>query len=212
MSLPPLPRIAALLSLLLGLALVGCPAAGDDDDSAAADDDDAGPDDDDAGPDDDDAGPDDDDDEPDDDDAGPDDDDSGDPLVDDDDSSQEGAVLTGNVTRSVEPVGDGIGDLHFIVLAEEPTGSGPPPEPVLFTTFPDVDLSGEGASFAYTVYGLQPRPEPYYASAVLDDNSNGGPPDAGDLISTGGDTGPASVVLDTKAGGSVDLVLDTVAQ
>ncbi len=221
MSLHTLPRFAALLALLFGLVAVGCPAdpSDDDDDSAANDndnhdDDDAGPDDDDdAAPDDDDAGPDDDDAGPDDDDAGPDDDDSGGgPGPDDDDSSAEGAVLTGNVTRSVEPTGDGIGALHIIVLAEEPTGKGPPPVPVAFTTFPAVDMSGEAASFAYTVYGLTPRPEPYWASAVLDDNNSGGPPDAGDLISTGAKSGPASVVIDTEAGATLDVVLDTVAE
>ena len=179
-----------LLLLLLGLTLLaGCPSTGDDDDSSADDDDTA----------------DDDDATADDDDATADDDDSGD----DDDSAAATASLSGVVTRSAACAEDCVAILRISILDTNPATTDP--TPLWGLDLPDVDLSADDASVPFLIEGITPRAEPYYVSALFDDNGNADPdnPDAdsGDLVVVEG-FGVPTVVMDSAAEFTLDLDLN----
>ena len=201
----------SLLLLLLALPLAGCPTDDDDsaptDDDDVADDDDTAPDDDDA-VDDDDTAPDDDDTAPDDDDAGPDDDDS---APDDDDTSVVTGSLSGDITRSADYSDDGIGDLHVIVFGTNPIAGPGKPETIATALLPAVDLTDPATVVPYAVDGIPVRVDPYWITAIFDDNGtaspSGAPSDTGDLIPTiNGD--PPTFVMDSSIGLTLDLELN----
>ena len=182
-SLVPRPEILVAMSVLLVMfALGGCPSSDDDDNDSSTGDDDTG--DDDTG--DDDTG---------DDDTG--DDDTGD----DDDSAAAQGGISGIVTRSVEPVGDGVGSVVIMLFATDFTLGPPEGGPVGGVEIDNADMSDSSAQIAYSLSDIPVRPEPYFAAVFLDDNASGtmAGPDAGDLISQG-NTGPAQLVLVDTAG------------
>ena len=63
---------------------------------------------------------------------------------------------------------------------------------------PDVDMTADTASVAYSIGGIPPRAEPYFVIAFLDDNHNAvttNPgPDKGDLVSLDGIAAPKVTV------------------
>jgi len=172
-----------LVCLLLGAA-GGCDEeAGDDDTSGAGDsagDDGAGDDDDDSAGDDDDSTPSDDDDS------------AGGPT----------ATLTGSVTRSVDLVEDGIGNLVIRVrLSSAGQGGGS----VANLTVEEVDFTDPKVGVQYEITGIPLSDEGYTVSARLDDNANGGPPDEADIRSE-----RVAVTLDTAGTHEMDLELTLV--
>ena len=119
----------------------------------------------------------------DDDSAGDDDDDD---TTDDDDDSSAGADLSGNVTRSIDPVEgqDAVGELYVTVFSETPSGESAE-NIVAEVHIPSVDLSATGAAVAYEATGLTPRKAPYFVVAFLDDDASSpiGGPNENDLRS-----------------------------
>ena len=125
------------------------------------------------------------------------------------------ATVSGSVTwDATEPPGwdgDGVGDLIIAVFATDPTG-GIPGLPVAFARFDDVDV--QQTPVAYEVTGIPPRPEPYFLSAFLDDDENGGPvpaPDQFDAVAlTPGTANTPEIVLDSPGVFPFDLVLNFI--
>ncbi|MEE2827882.1 MAG: hypothetical protein VX498_01725 [Myxococcota bacterium] len=148
------------------------------------------------GTDDDDAAPDDDDAAPDDDDAAPDDDDSG-------GQGGGGAEIVGDITRTAECAGDCLGSLYVTLMEGQP-GPGSPPVIVAATEILDADLSAAGASVSFQLGGIESRPEGFYLTAFLDDDSSGAEkgPTSGDL-----EAPPGEVLIDSDTVFEIDLVL-----
>lgn len=125
-----------------------------------------------------------------------------------------GGTLVGVVTRTAEPAAGGRGHLYVAVFTSDPVTDRMGAMNVARGIVEDVDMSAAGASVAYTVVGIPPRPEPYFVTAFLDDNgtvsatdpSNAGP-DRGDLVALEGFASPrATVASETTV--TLDLVLN----
>ncbi len=125
-----------------------------------------------------------------------------------------GGTLAGVVTRSAEPAAGGRGHLYIAVFTSDPVTDRTGAMNVARGIVEDVDMSAAGASIAYTVVGIPPRPEPYFVTAFLDDNgtvsatdpSNAGP-DRGDLVALEGFASPR-VTVASEATATLDLVLN----
>jgi hypothetical protein len=101
------------------------------------------------------------------------------------------ATMKGVVTRSVEPVNGGVGDLYVAIFDGNPqTGQG---TLVATAIIEDVDMNPPGIQVPYEVTMIPVRAESYYYTAFLDDNNtvdqsdpdNAGP-DKDDLIHVSG--------------------------
>jgi len=108
--------------------------------------------------------------------------------------------LEGTVVRSVAATEDGIGKLLISVFDSDPFQSVSVCE-VARSVVLQVNLSGEGNGFPYTVSGLPIRTEAYHVRAVFDDNGDldeSGEAAEGDLLAFLGETMafPTAVVPD----------------
>jgi len=182
-----LSNLLPLAGLLLLALPVGCTSSGfvEDDDNALI-----------VPPDDDD------DDNGDDDDLTPDDDD--DDNSDDDDGSELTATLYGTVTRGIDPIEDGMGDLIIRVRLAEGGGGGGGGA-IAVATLPDVDLSDPGSEVDYELTDIPLSDAPYSVNARLDDNNSGGPPDDVDLRSQ-----RIEITIDEEGDYDLDMVLTLV--
>jgi len=141
----------------------------------------------------------------DDDDSAGDDDDA----ADDDDDSAASAVLSGNVTRSIDPVEgqDAVGDLYVTVFSDPPSPEGAE-NIVAEVMIPAADLSAAGATIAYEATGLTTRNDPYYVVAFLDDDAStpiGGPNEndlRSDLLPVVVESGSVVFDIDLSASGA----------
>jgi len=176
--------ILLLACLLLG-GLVGCDESVEGDDDTGDDDDDAGDDDDDTADDDDSAG-----------------DDDSTPSDDDDSAGEPTATLTGSVTRSVDLVEDGIGNL---VIRVRLSSAGQAGGSVANLTVEEADFTDPKVGVQYELTGIPLSDEGYTVSARLDDNANGGPPDEADIRSE-----RVAVTLDTAGTHEMDLEMTLV--
>jgi hypothetical protein len=186
-------RLSALrVTLLLSFCLVASSCGtdpSDDDDSSVTDDDDSAP-------------PGDDDDT-----SVTDDDDSNPPGDDDDSATVEGGTIEGNVSRSVDLTGDGLGGL--LVTISDHSIVGGPPKIMAEATLADQDFSAPDATLTFTVHGIPPRPEPYQVEIFFDEDDSGGlgGPSTGDLTVSS----PVPVTVPTEDSVSISIELDTVA-
>ncbi len=111
--------------------------------------------------------------------------------------STNGASITGHVTRSAQPSGDAKGNLYVALFDQDPISHKDTAKAVGNALIAAADLAAAGASVTYSIEGVPPRPEDYYAIAFLDDNGNvdqsnpgAAGPDKGDLVSLNGVSAP----------------------
>jgi hypothetical protein len=112
-------------------------------------------------------------------------------------SSDNTASVTGHVTRSAQPSGDAKGNIYVALFDQDPIAHKDTAMSVGNALLSSADLSGTGASVMYSITGVPPRAEDYYAIAFLDDNGNvdqsnpsAAGPDKGDLVSLNGVSAP----------------------
>jgi len=122
-------------------------------------------------------------------------------------------ALVGHVTRTVEPMNGGQGDLLIAVFTKDPISDQANAMVVAQARLADVDMTSPTASIAYEVVDIPPRAEPYFVIAFLDDNhttSSTDPttarPDKGDLVSLNGIAVP-KVTVAAPGGVAHDIAL-----
>lgn len=112
-------------------------------------------------------------------------------------SADHAASVSGRVTRSAQPTGDAKGNLYIALFDQDPIAHKDTAKAVGNALLMSTDLSAQGASVTYSITGVPPRAEDYYAIAFLDDNGNvdqsnpsAAGPDKGDLVSLNGVSAP----------------------
>ncbi|MCO4746878.1 MAG: hypothetical protein KC912_18925 [Proteobacteria bacterium] len=125
-----------------------------------------------------------------------------------DSGSSSTASLSGTIDRSAEPSNGGVGHLYVVVMEENPmTGGGDALGAVIIE---NADFTSSGASYDYTISGIEPGTAEVFVTAFLDDNANADAtepgPDMGDLVSMEGVSFP-SIVIDQATAYDLDLTL-----
>lgn len=123
------------------------------------------------------------------------------------------AVLTGAVSRTAEPMADGVGGLYIAVFDRDPVSDPDNAMAVGMVVVEDVDMTDPSTTVDYTVMGIPPRTDPYFVTAFLDDNDNAtmsadAGPDRGDLVAIEGVASSPRVTLDAADTFELDLVLN----
>lgn len=107
------------------------------------------------------------------------------------------ASVAGKISRSAQPSGDAKGSVYVALFDKDPIANKDTAKAVGNALISAADLSAAGTSVSYSIDGVPPRPEDYYAIAFLDDNGNvdqanpaAAGPDKGDLVSLNGVSAP----------------------
>lgn len=104
-----------------------------------------------------------------------------------DSSVSNGVTVSGTITRSIEPVEDGAGDLHVLVVRARRGIQGFSSPDYIISYF-YVNLSADGAAYDYAVPDV--APDTYIIAALLDDDDASPYPALSDvdLVSAGSDS------------------------
>jgi hypothetical protein len=130
-----------------------------------------------------------------------------------------GGILYGVVTRqaSTQPEEDGVGHLYIAVFVDDPISNRNNNELVGFQRIEDADVSADTAEIPYRIEGIEPRDDPYYIAAFLDDDAtadtsdpSSAGPDTGDLVAIEQAFPPASptVTVDQATEVEFDILLN----
>ncbi len=114
------------------------------------------------------------------------------------DASAATGTLSGSVSRTASPgsAGDARGPVYIALFDRDPISNMSSAVVVSRVRIENVDLSGGGATIAYSLTDIPPRATDYFIVAFLDDNANVDPmstsagPDKGDLVSLDGFASP----------------------
>lgn len=126
-------------------------------------------------------------------------------------------TLSGSVSRTATPssTGDARGPVYVALFDRDPVANMSSAVVVARVRIENVDLSGSGATVAYSLTAIPPRAADYFIVAFLDDNANVDPtgtsagPDKGDLVSLDGFASPKVKVTAAEVK-TQNLVLNSV--